>query len=424
MVRGMSRIPIKPRHLPLIVLTGCLAFTAGAAFREPAVRAWFRPSFLAEWYRVGRVMRVVNTRYLEADSAPYSQLARNASAGAAAKLDRYSEYLDDEDYAAQNKHSEQLFTGVGIIMRPVDGLICVDRALPGGGAEAAGLRAGDRIVAADGHDLTGIGLEQASTRIKGAENTDVALAIRRPGENDTRRLTVRRRTITVSTVAESRMLADGRTAYVQVSGFERRTPDEVRRALDPLLRAGATAAVLDLRGNPGGLVDAAVATVGLFCPQHTLAVKIEGRNDDDRREYRTADAPAYPKLPLAVLVDNHSASASEIVAGALRDHRRAVLVGARTFGKGLVQSIYRLDDTTGLKLTTARYTLPAGSMIHGVGVAPDVAVAESSAIAGRRAIEDAQLAYGGGAAMFRARFGYAPEGDEALRTARELLAAR
>lgn len=421
MVRAMSGRPLKPRHLLLAATLGITAFTVGAALREPAVRAFFSPSFLTEWYRVGLVMRVVNTRYLESEAVPFDHLARNASAGAAARLDRYSEYLDATDYEAQNKHADQLFTGVGVSMRPVDGMICVERVMPGGGAETAGIRAGDRIMAADDTDLIGASLEQAAAKIKGAENTTVVLTLLRPGASERLRLEVMRRTIPLSSVTESRLLADGHTAYLLLSGFERRTPQDIEQALAPLLRAGADALILDLRGNPGGLVDAAVEVVGLFCPKQSTVVKIVGRNDDDTREYRTPRAPTHATLPLAVLVDSHSASASEIVAGALRDHGRAVLVGGRTFGKGIVQSIYSLDERTGLKLTTARYALPNGARIHGIGVTPDVTVDTTFAARVRLVTEEAQINHAGGRDTFVQRFGYTPTGDTVLTTAATLL---
>ena len=411
------------RKILWVILAALLTFNTVMLLREPTLRTLFTPSFITEWFRVGRVMRLVHARHVDADKVGFDQLARRACDGAASKLDRYSEYLDEEDYAAQNRHADQLFTGIGVVMSPVDGLVCVSKLMPGGGAEAAGLLPGDRILSADGTDLTGLSLDEVGGKIRGPADTFVTLTLRRPGSVAPFEARVARRTITLSTVSESRLLPDGRTALVGVSGFEKLTPREVREAVEKHRAAGANRLILDLRGNPGGLVDAAVGVLALFCPAESVAARLEGRTEDDSHEYRTHSEPVFPKMPLVVLIDGHSASASEILAGALRDHRRAVLVGSRTFGKGLVQSIFQLDDRTGLKLTTAHYALPGGAHIHGVGVPPDVTVAETPGAAIRRLSEESLVAHGGGTEAFIRRFGYAPVGDAALETAGRILAA-
>lgn len=407
----------------LAVGVGLSAFCVSALIGEPTLRAFFRPDFLREWIRVGRVMRLTQSRFVDEAKVGFAQLGRNAALGAASGLDRYTEYLDEPAYAEQNRRAEQLFTGVGILMQPVDGLITVERVYAGGGAEAAGILPGDRIVAADSHDLVGLPLPEAGARIKGAEGTVVNLRVLRPGDPAPRNIAVTRRTVTVPTVSSSRLMEDGATAYVAVDRFERRTPRELADAYEALRAKGANRLILDLRANPGGLVDAAADTVGLFTPEGSVVARLAGRTSGESETFRTRTAPAYPDTPVVILVDGNSASASEIVAGALQDYRRAVLVGAQTFGKGLVQSIYRLDDTTGLKLTTARYTLPGGRSIHGTGIAPDVPVPEQSGAAGRRFAEEALLAQSGGPDTFEARFGYRPEGDRVLAAALRLISA-
>lgn len=420
----MSRL-LNRRRLALLSLgVGFSTFALAAIVSEPSLRACFSPSFLKEWLRVGKVMRLTQSRFVEAEKAPFAALGRNAAVGAASGLDRYTEYLDEAAFAEQNRRAEQLFTGIGILMQPVDGLITAERVYSGGGAEAAGILPGDRIVAADEHDLAWLPLDEAGARIRGDEGTSVRLRVLRPGTPSPLEFTVTRRTVSVPTVTTSRLLDDGATAYVAIDHFERRTPLEVATAFDALRAKGARRLILDLRGNPGGLVDAAADTVGLFAPRGAVVARLAGRTRDDSETYRTALDPEYRGTPLAVLIDGGSASASEIVAGALQDHGAAVLVGARTFGKGLVQSIYRLDDTTGLKLTTAHYTLPAGRAIHGKGVEPDVVVGESAEAGTRRFHEESLVKHAGGLSSFAARFGYAPEDDRALATALALLGAR
>ena len=413
--------PAHRRTLLLATLAGVTAFTLGAAIRDPGFRAWFSPSYWEEWVRVGRVMRLANTRFVDAEKVAFEKLGRNAALGAATSLDRYSEFLDKESYAEQNRRADQLFTGIGILMQPVDGCITVEKVYPGGGAEAAGLLPGDRIVGAGAHDLTGVPLDEAGSKIRGEEGTSVTLRVLRPGESAPRLVEVSRRTVTVTTISEFRLLDDGVTACVRIDHFERKTPKELAEAFESLRARGARRLVLDLRGNPGGLVDAAVEVVGLFTPKDSVVTRLAGRTADESESYATPDAPKFPKVPLVLLVDGTSASASEIVAGALQDYRRAVLVGARTYGKGIVQSIYPIDATTGLKLTTARYFLPKGRTIHGTGVTPDVAVVESPEEAGRRFAEESLVKHAGGPALFAARFGYAPSPDRALDTAVALL---
>jgi carboxyl-terminal processing protease len=415
--------PISRRAAILAVFCGFAAFALGTILSEPTLRVVFTPTFMTEWLRVGKVMRMANACFVDADKAGLEKVGRNAAIGAASSLDRYSEFLDKDAFAEQNRRSEQLFTGIGILMQPVDGLIAIERVYEGGGASAAGLLVGDRIVGADGHNLAGLPTDEASSKIRGTEGTTVKLRILRPGEAAERTFTVARRTVTVPTVTTFRMLDDGVTAHVVVDHFERKTPAEISSAVEELKTKGARRLVLDLRGNPGGLVDAAADTVGLFTPKGSLVARLAGRAKEDSEDYRTLRAPTYPEMPLALLVDAHSASSSEIVAGALQDYKRAVLVGEKTYGKGIVQSIYKLDDTTGLKLTTARYTLPSGRTIHGTGVSPDVTVEESLDDSARRYTEDSLVKHAGGATAFSRRFGYTPGPDRALATAVALLAA-
>lgn len=417
----MSTAPVRRRTILLAIFAGFTAFLIGASLKEPTFRAFFSPAYWSEMIRIGKVLRLTNTRFVDAEKAAYEKIGRNAALGATASLDRYSEFLDKDSYAEQNRRSDQLFTGIGILMQPVDGCITVEKVFPHGGAEAAGILPGDRIVGAGATDLTGLPLDEAGSKIRGEEGTAVLLRVLRPGETTPRLISVFRRTVTVSTVSESRLLDDGVTALVRIDHFERRTAGELAAAYDALAAKGARRLVLDLRGNPGGLVDAAVEVVGLFTPKDSVVARLAGRTETESETYATPDAPRFPALPLALLVDGNSASASEIVAGAIQDYRRAPLVGARTYGKGIVQSIYPIDDTTGLKLTTAKYMLPQGRAIHGSGVFPDVLVSETLEESGRRAAEEALVKHAGGRDTFIARFGYAPHPDLALDTAVALL---
>lgn len=417
----MSR-PVGFRNALLAVLAGFLAFLVTNLCARPEFRAFFSPAFLAEWFRVGEVMRIASTRYVDADKVTFEKLGRAADTGAVEGLDRYSEFLDTPAFVEQNRRTEQILTGIGISLQTVDGLVTIRKVFEGGGAEVAGLKPGDRIVGADGRDLTAdIGDPTASLR--GEEGTTVKLRIVRRGVPAPFELSAVRRAMTVPTVSEIRMLPDGVTGYLFPEHFERRTAVEVGDAIRKLTARGARRFVLDLRGNPGGLVDSAVDIVGLFVPGRSLVVSLVGRTEDVSEKYVTRSAPAFPTVPLVVLVDGNSASSSEIVAGALKDYGRAVIVGSNTYGKGIVQSVYHLDDKTGLKLTTARYTLPKGSSIHGKGVTPDIRVEESPEHRSRRFVEEGLVTLAGGPVAFEKRFGYAPAEDEALTIAMNLFAS-
>jgi len=222
------------------------------------------------------------------------------------------------------------------------------------------------------------------------------------------------------TVDTRRLLADG-TGVVRVSSFEGHTAEEVAEAVRDLAGRGARRLVLDLRGNPGGLVRAAVATVSVFCAEGKLVATSRGRAAADDQRYVTRGAPTAPDMPLAVLVDGSSASAAELVAGALQDMGRALVVGERTFGKGVIQTIFPLGDGSALNLTTASYFLPGGRCAHIEGVRPDVAATATADARALALLASAWRDAGRDAASFQQRFGAPPPEDAQLQAAAEAL---
>ncbi|MDR2844970.1 MAG: S41 family peptidase [Puniceicoccales bacterium] len=357
----------------LLCLTcGLGAYIIPQIIYEPATRVWFHPAFLSAWLRVGQAMRITSAHYVDPAAVTPEKLASRALASLPADLDPYSEYLPPKAYDDFQQQTNQTYLGIGVTLQLLDGRPTIIRILPGSAAAESGLEPGDSLTHADDAPLEPLDLATASNRIKGPAGTAVSLRLLRPGHAAPLTRSVVRRKTTLPTLADKRLLPQ-HTAYLRVTQFESRTAEEISAALAELTQAGAQRLVLDLRDNPGGLVSAAVDTVALFCPPNTTVTTASSRHSTSDRAYRTAAATvSFQQIPIAILVNRDTASASEIVSGALQDHKRALIVGDRTHGKGVVQTIYPLDATDGLKITTARYLLPSGRSIQGAGVQPDI----------------------------------------------------
>jgi carboxyl-terminal processing protease len=287
--------------------------------------------------------------------------------------DPYTEYLDPTEFRLLRRETSSSYPGIGVSVLPAGGGLAVVATKPGP-AVRAGIRKGDLIVSIDGTASAGTSLQRIVSRIIGARGTAVSLVVRRAG----RRLhfTVVRDTISAP-VLQLRLLQDGRLriGYLRLSAFRLGATPVVARALVKLSRENAAGVILDLRGNPGGVFDQAVGVASLFL-DHGVIVTLVGAHEG-RHVYSAQ--PGATKLPLVVLIDRRSASAAEIVAAALRDNRRAVLVGEHTFGKAFVQSIYLLGNGAALRLTTAHYFTPSGNDIALRGVTPDLHVVDDPA---------------------------------------------
>lgn len=305
-------------------------------------------------------------------------LVYDAIGGLTQGLDDHSVFLDPERYAQMREQTSGEYFGVGIEVETRDERVFVIEPLEGSPAEEAGILAGDEIVAVDDADVTEIGPEGALARIRGDRGTVVVLSVERADAEAPVDISVRRDRVRTRSV-ESDLVAGG-IGLVRVERFQRRTFDEVRRALTELEEANGTVLngiVLDMRGNPGGYLSQAVAIADLWIDQGTIVSTIDRRTLRQRDEAHPAGTDTT--TPIAILVDSGSASAAEIVAGALKDHGRGKLIGYPTYGKGSVQMFFDLSDGSALKLTTARYYTPAGHHIHGSGIAPDIALGERGA---------------------------------------------
>ena len=308
------------------------------------------------------VLHKVEANYV--DPVEPRPLIEGAVKGMLRQLDPYSQYLDEKAYANLKSMTEGTFGGIGVEVNVRDGYPTVIAPIEGTPAWEAGLRSGDVIIEVDGKSTYGLTVEDAADRLRGPEGTQVRIRLSREGEEEAHEITLTRRVIERKAVPYAFVAEDG-IGYLRITAFSERTGEETRAMLERLREQGATRLVLDLRMNPGGLLDQAVGVTEVFVPRGTMVVYTRGRvRSEDNRYY--ADEPK-PNLrwPLVVLVDGGSASAAEIVAGALQDLDRALLVGSTTFGKGSVQRVFPLhDQNTALKLTTALYYTPSGRSIN------------------------------------------------------------
>jgi len=346
------------RHTVVLALAtaALVAFGIGLALRPLAHRARSQPD-------VEQVRTELAAHYYRL--LPKSVLDKSTVTGLIGALhDRYTTYLTPSQYRLARRALAGGYGGIGVTVLPAPGGLLVRRTM-NGPARVAGVLPGDTIMAVDGAATASLSFDEALGRILGRPGSSVTLRVLRDGRTIQFRLV--RRAFALETV-HSRLL-DG-VGVLQVDTFSRGSAAAARSALRRLEQHRAKAVVLDLRGNPGGLLDQAVALSSLFLPRGASVVSLAGAHKPLRIVYSTG-GPA-PSVPLAVLVDRGSASASEVVAGALKDHGRATVVGERTYGKSLVQQLLRLRSGAALKLTVARYLTPAGVDISRDGVQPDI----------------------------------------------------
>jgi carboxyl-terminal processing protease len=350
------------RLLPLFV-----AFVAGVLFH-----ATIEPAFAAGYRKLdvfARVLAFIENNYV--DRVDGDELMYGAIKGMMGTLDDHSLFLSPEEYAGMREDTAGEFGGLGIeISKSAKGLVVVSP-IDDTPAARAGILAGDRILAIDGEATDEMEVAAAVRKMRGALGSRVELLISREAFASPQKMVLLRDRIRMKSV-EARMLPDG-VGYVRIKSFQDRTDPHLGKALAALKKENGgelAGLVVDLRNNPGGLLEQAVRVADRFLREGVI-VSTEGRDGRQLEEERAHLAATEPPYPLVVLVNGGSASASEIVAGALQDHGRALLVGSQTFGKGSVQTMIDLEDGSGLKLTTARYLTPSKRRIHGVGIRPD-----------------------------------------------------
>ena len=328
-----------------------------------------------------RVLERVRKDYVDGDKLTYQDLVYSALKGMLGNLDPHSEFMEPEKFEDLKADTEGAFGGVGITIGIKDSYLTVVAPMEDTPAFRAGIMSGDRIIKIEGKPAGKVTLTDAVKKLRGAPGTEVNLTMFRPSSNTTRDVSLKRELIKVSTVKDLRgksefTLLDNKIGYARITQFNEPTGSELEDALKKMETQGVKALVIDLRGNPGGLLDQAVRVCEKFLPRNQLVVSTEGRTAGSKTEYRATGRDQHPNLPIALIVNGGSASASEIVAGCLQDLKRAILVGEQTFGKGSVQSILPLQAGNGpaLRLTTAKYYTPSHKVIHEKGITPDIIV--------------------------------------------------
>jgi len=277
-------------------------------------------------------------------------------------LDPHTNFLRPEAFSSMRERQQGSFHGIGVIISLRGGRITVISPIEGTPAARLGLRAGDVIESVEGDSTEGLDIDDVARKLRGPEGTTVKITISRPGLPEPLELAIQRARVPTDSVRNAFLLA-GDVAYISITDFTRTTGDETRRALERLEKEGASKLLLDLRNNPGGIVDSAVEVSGLVLEPGQQVFSTKGRTADSFQDYRVARDGYHFKGPVVVLVNRGSASAAEIVAGAVQDHDRGLVVGEVTFGKGVVQTVYPVRDT-GLALTTAKYYTPSGRCIQ------------------------------------------------------------
>ncbi len=365
------------------------------------------------------VLQTVKENYYDGAKAGYDDLTRAALKGMVNQLDPHSEFLTADEFSEAEEELSSEFNGVGIQVEQVDGRIVVVTPIAGTPAERAGIRRGDQLVKVDGKPLENPSLDKTIRLIRGPLGSEVVLTMLRAGQNKELDFKLKRERILLPSVRNASLRSDG-LGYVQITQFTEHTADEFVDTLGRMEKSGLHALVLDLRNNPGGLLDAAINVCNQFFNRDELIVYTQGRTPDSRENYQ-ADGKHPPRsYPIAILVNGGTASAAEVVSGAMKDTHRAVVVGERTFRKGSVQSVIELQNGEGLRLTTARYYTPSGAVIHEHGIEPQVEIEMTADDESKLRLQQSRVDLTA-PGEFTDRFGFKPVEDVQLQAAEEVL---
>lgn len=318
------------------------------------------------------VLWMIRQKYVDPSATDPEKLIQGALAGMVSQLDPYSSYMDPQSFTDMRQGTEGEFGGLGIEISVRGGQLTVVTPIEGTPADKVGLEAGDRIIQIEGESTESIQIMEAVHKLRGPKGSKVNITVARDGYGEPFHFSIIRGTIR-SPGVRWQTLADG-AGYLRISEFTRNTTEDMAKAMKNFDKAKITGLILDLRNNPGGLLDKAVEVTDFFLAGGQTIVSTEGRIRGSNRLWTSHDKPAYTELPLIILVNGGSASGSEIVAGALQDLKRGLLMGNQTFGKGSVQNIMSLPKSKGaaLRLTTAYYFTPLKQKIHGHGIKPDI----------------------------------------------------
>lgn len=320
-------------------------------------------------------LSLLRTHYVDGSKTNYRDMFRSALRGVMQDLDRFSSFETPQSYEETQKDFSAQFGGIGVTLSTRNGYLEIVGVTEDGPAEKAGVKTGDVIVKIDGQELSKLKLSDCITMLRGDVGTTVDIAVRRAGVKDELSMHVVRGTVEVPSVVGVHIIPDtGGIGYLRILQFSQDTPGRLDAALLKLSADGMTSLVIDLRNNPGGIVDSAVEVCSRFVKEDLPLVTLEWRDPSKNQTYKTVNCTKYYNLPLILLVNGNSASASELSASALRDMKRVVVLGERTFGKGSAQHITPIGDLGALRMTVAHYFTPSHTAIHGKGLQPDITV--------------------------------------------------
>jgi carboxyl-terminal processing protease len=331
-----------------------------------------------------KAVELLRQDYVEENKTGYHELITSAMKGMLSSLDPHSQYMDPNDFRDMQDDTRSRFNGLGIEVSIKNGLPTVVSPMEDTPAAKAGILSGDQILKINGTATDKMELQDAVNLLRGPPGQKVTLTLLRPVTKEIKEYALERVEIKVQSVKGARLLdpelaGPFKIAYIRLIQFNEPTADELAKALDELQKQGMQALILDLRNNPGGLLNSAVDVCAQFLPPNTKVVSTQGRAASQQRDYTTSPTKKErPTFPMAVLVNEGSASGAEIVSGALKDLHRAILVGETTFGKGSVQNVLQLPDGSALRFTTAKYYTPSKQVIHGAGVTPNIRVPVSA----------------------------------------------
>ena len=326
-----------------------------------------------------RVMEMIRQDYVDGERISYQDLIHGALRGMVSTLDPHSEFMEPKKFDDLKHDTEGAFGGLGIVVSVKDNVLTVVAPMEDTPGFHAGVLSGDRILKIDGKSTEKLSLSDAVNRLRGKPGTEVTITIYRPAFTQPKDIKITRAVIKVDTVKDTNgkrefPVGENGIGYIRITQFGEQTAGDLEKALAKLEGQELHGLILDLRGNPGGLLDQAVKVCEKFLPRGQLVVSTEGRVASQKSKYLATGRNPHPRIPMIILVNAGSASASEIVAGCLQDLDRAYIVGEQTFGKGSVQSILPLQDGSALRLTTAKYYTPSHRVIHEKGITPNSVV--------------------------------------------------
>lgn len=410
----------RQRFFTPILLVLCLGVFVLELATNPSARRVFSPAAWTETRNQREILQFINANYLHGDELHKGDFSEQKIDRILSSVDPYSDYLSREEFADFEKETSQKYVGIGVQIANFEEGVILTKVFSGSPAEEVGLEVGDRILEVDGVNTRNSRVGRVVSLISGESGTRVALSVFRPETREYLTLNPERRSIIFESVVDVQMLKAS-VGYLRIIEFGERTGREFVQAIGRLEDQEMQHLVIDLRNNPGGMLNAAVEVAQVFFERGEPIVEVRGTRRGGDEILRSRTPERQRDYSIVVLINRGSASASEIVAGALRTTGRATLVGERTYGKGSVQSIYAFSNGEGLRMTTARYYLPDGTPIEdGVGLAPDIQVEVDPANAYKLRLQDF-YGLGGDPEAFTRRFGFEPVEDLQLETALDLL---